>query len=1692
MTKKLLIPFLLLATLAGQAQLGNSWIDYNKTYYKFKVAKDGLARIGQPALAAAGLGGVPAEHFQLWRNGEQVRLFTSVASGALGASDFIEFWALMNDGKKETDLYRNTDFQLQDKYSLFSDTAAYFLTVNSASPNLRFSTGAVLSPGSLTADPYFMRRYEVNYRALPNRGYAAVLGEYVYSSSFDSGEGWTSSDIFPCCALANDLNNMNVYQAGPANSVSFSIGAVGNALNARELVVKFYGDTILKEPMPYFNYVKKTVTGLSLGLLQSPNNLPIQIGTNAQGTPNDRIVVSNFAVTYPARFNFNGSKSFYFELAAATAGNFLSIENFDHGGTAPLLYDLDNGIRYITDITTTPGRVRVVLPPSAAPVRRFMLINQTSANTASISGLVSRSFVNYAQVANQGTYLIISHPLLYNDGSGNNHVEQYRQYRSSLAGGNYNAKVISVDELIDQYGYGVRNNPIAIRDFIRHANQSFTIKPQYVFIIGRGMAYPDFRNNESSSVTLRTALVPTFGWPASDNMLACNPGTFVPLTPIGRLAAISGTEVKNYLDKVKQYEQAQQSPLQTVQEKAWMKNFMHVVGGKDSSENAVFRNYMNTYKEIAEDTLYGAHVETFAKASVAAVQQIQSQRIEELFTEGLSFIGYFGHSSANLLEFNLSSPEAYQNPGKYPFFNVSGCSAGNFFVYDPLRLNGSLTLSEKYVLAPNRGSIGFLASTHLGVPPFLNFYNLDFYQEFCRKMYGNTVGNQIKEVLQTLGSNPASLDYLTRIHLEQLTLHCDPAIKINTFGAPDYVVEDQLVKLSPSIISVADNNFTASIKMMNIGKAAGDSIRVTVKRKLPNDTIQVLYDQRIPGIRGEDSINLTVPINPLIDKGANQLIVQLDVDNRVAELSEANNLLIKNFFIFEDELRPVSPYNYSIVSQQNPNFIASTANPLSGNRQFVMEMDTTELFNSPLKRTYNASGTGGVVQFAATNTNFTDSTVYYWRTAMVPTSVGGGNYIWNTSSFVYLPNSSPGFNQSHYYQFKKNSYDKISLGSNRLFTFNSSPRTLVIRNGIYPYYSFDRINVNMDFDQVEFWGCVFNNIQVYVFDSTSLRAWDNTNVGATGRFGSWPVCPPAAGQPAVRKFFEFPFDNATYRQRLMRFLEDSIPSGMYVAIKNLAATFNTTFINQWMNDTIPNGSGRSLYHTFKNIGFTQIDSFYKNRPFVYVYRKNTPSFTPKQFMGANDESFIEAEVDLLTRSSRGSIESPAMGPARTWSELHWRGYTVDAAPADLSDVEVWGVKNDGSTQKLATVAPARDTSLAFINATTYPYLRLKLNATDSAFATPEQLRYWRINASYVPEGAVAPNISFRMKDTVEQGEGIDFAVAFKNISQAAFDSLLKVKLVVTDRNNVPVNIAIPKRRTLPVGDTLMVTYRIDTRNLPGNNTLFLAVNPDNDQPEQYFYNNVLYKDFFVKEDKYNPLLDVTFDGVHILNRDIVSAKPRVLIKLKDESRFMALADTALLRVQVRFPSGNIRTYRFNNDTLRFTPASLSGGDNTATIEFTPYFTEDDEYELIVTGKDVVGNRAGELEYRVLFKVINKPMISNLLNYPNPFTTSTAFVFTVTGTQPPQNMRIQILTVTGKVVREITSQELGPIHVGRNITEFKWDGTDMYGQKLANGVYLYRVITNLNGKSLDRFTDTDRGDKTDQFFNKGYGKMYLMR
>lgn len=88
-------------TVSAQSYM-NEWIDYSKRYYKIHIGSKGLYRISKEQLDAIGLGSTDAAQFQMWKNGEEVSLFTSSASGPLNSGGFIEFWGAGNDGKWES------------------------------------------------------------------------------------------------------------------------------------------------------------------------------------------------------------------------------------------------------------------------------------------------------------------------------------------------------------------------------------------------------------------------------------------------------------------------------------------------------------------------------------------------------------------------------------------------------------------------------------------------------------------------------------------------------------------------------------------------------------------------------------------------------------------------------------------------------------------------------------------------------------------------------------------------------------------------------------------------------------------------------------------------------------------------------------------------------------------------------------------------------------------------------------------------------------------------------------------------------------------------------------------------------------------------------------------------------------------------------------------------------------------------------------------------------------------------------------------------------------------------------------------------------------------------------------------------------------------------------------------------------
>jgi hypothetical protein len=184
----------------------------------------------------------------------------------------------------------------------------------------------------------------------------------------------------------------------------------------------------------------------------------------------------------------------------------------------------------------------------------------------------------------------------------------------------------------------------------------------------------------------------------------------------------------------------------------------------------------------------------------------------------------------------------------------------------------------------------------------------------------------------------------------------------------------------------------------------------------------------------------------------------------------------------------------------------------------------------------------------------------------------------------------------------------------------------------------------------------------------------------------------------------------------------------------------------------------------------------------------------------------------------------------------------------------------------------------------------------------------------------------------------------------------------------------------------------------------------------------------------------------------------------------------------------------NGPGVNFSVNTTNG--SVATLEFSPGQTSplaDGMYTLRVQGRDPSSANAGtngagnSQEFEVKFEVVNASTITNVFPYPNPVTSKARFVFTLTGQELPRNLKIQIMTVTGRVVREIFMSELGPLHIGNNLSEYAWDGTDQYGDRLANGTYLYRVsLDDPSGQFSQRRTSGDQAFKND------WGKLVLLR
>ncbi len=1693
----------------------NQWIDYDKTYYKFYVEEDGLHRIDFATLQQAGIPLI-GSHFKLINNGEDVPIYIST-TGNFGNNDYIEFVGKKNDGTFDTQLFKNNDYQVSDLYSLFSEKNAYFLVSDEAANHVRFNqtnNDIANTPPKLNSFEYTVNNVYTNTHT-PGLAPRLVGGVNNHFADFNPNEGYAGLDVKGGDFRDYDINTFDVFDDGGTANLEIKIlGKNDDVFSIPDHHVQFSvnGFGLIDTSYEGYEHIKK-FRQIPLSVLQDENNFVItsigdefsNISPIEDGIAVDKNALAYVIIKYNRGFDFNNERAFSFELDNEAA--YIEIENFN-GGSAPVIYDITNRLRLVPVFDNGIYKVNLPEPNYAGEKRELFLVNSSSTLSVNlVNEINATTFTNFAQ-QEAGDYLLLYHSKLTEAVGGLNQIQRYKEYRESVAGGEYNVVLAEINDLYNQFAYGIDQHPMAINNFVNYAlelhNEGvWNIEPEYLFLVGKGIRYNQARDTTGA----RQNLIPTFG-SGGDIMLATEniTGSYIPQLAVGRFSARNATEVKNYLDKVIEHENIPNSIGCDLEEIRKLRDAVLLAGGKSGTEALNFADNLREYGDKLEARTMGAYVsDEFIKESDGIVD---IPELHPLIDDGLMLIDFVGHSAGTLWEFDINAPSEYTNYGKYPFIVSNSCFVGDVFQPD----QAEEIMSIEWTAEEGLGAIGFLATVRFGFPTYLHVFSNRLHELFCEEQYLTEIGKCTQQVINDIymQDDVSSEGVGRKITCQEFTLLSDPAIKIGYFDKPIMHLEETGIVIEPPVIDTAVDSFEVKIAVNNFGPATTDSTNLIIERIYPSGITQVIVDDTFLVPTYQDTVSYFIQTEPLDGLGTNNLKIYFNNPANFNALACFDDIEIeKEFFVVPNAATPVSPCNYAIVGGI-PTLNASTSLAFwEESSTYIVQIDSVGTYENILADT-TVTNIGGVISWQPPASIFEDGVEYFWRVAQQPEP--GEEFKWRTSSFIYMPGEDGGWNQSDYYQFVENRFDGLRLEEyNQQFDYPGVENLIAVNNTWSPvnnssYLNNDALAVN---------SCLFgcgNGVMVAAFKPSLLlepivSEKSNNESGCEGE-GQWGniFC---SSSNLEQNIFGFYTGDADKVSQFNSFL-NSIPNGYYIlaySIRNHRfeatsdmATEMSPIVDFFIND----------------LGAEGLATIEESHPFIVFGKKGEPNYLNKHEVYGDFQETINLDIAVDGKENNGTMTSRLVGPSAEWDKLVWNGYTLDNIE-DRDEYKVDVLLRD--TQGQITYwdsAEADDEEftldLSNIDAEQFPYIELVYDTKDTLNYSAPQLDFWRVYHKKYVELSLNPssNLTFD-SDTLQEGQAGILHLDINNVMPFASDSLA-VQFTVTDlSSNTIVSNETVMYPPIDGGTTFDMVYNTPTDGLSENSSLFIQINPNSAQNEKFSFNNQLFIPFYVISDELNPIVDVTFDGEHILDGDIVSANPQIDIELKDENLFLELNDTSLMQMSLIAPNGTVREINYNDLDVEFVPATAQDAqekNNVFSVKLTPEFISDGTYQLVLNGKDISNNQTGSIDYSISFQIVTEASISHVLNYPNPFSTSTQFVFNLTGSEVPDDLRIQIMTVTGKIVKEITRTELGNLRIGRNITEYAWDGKDKYGNELANGVYFYRVIASQDGKELSLFSQTEANgnvsstQKLDDMFGEaklgekykdfGIGKMYKLR
>lgn len=1648
----------------------NSWINFDQTYYKIKTGNDGIHRVAASALEQAGLNlaDVDPRSLQLFHRGEEVAIFVSGENdGSFDDQDFLEFFGKKNDGTLDFDLYK-TDRIPNPFFNTHNDSVAYFLTVNPAAQGKRMATRNAPEPDSPTVTTYQTEELKV-FSDQYSLGSAYTLGFRL--SSYDVGQAWMSrlirkgqsfevnfSDLGQVANVPSIIGLGLVGRSGNTHSVRISVGP--NANNQRVLSTEVFSG--YEFPQLELN--------VQPGDFSQDGNLVLVLQPNG---PED---VDNVSITY-ANLTYTkgvGTGEFDNELIISEqASSKISINEVQGNYIAYDIHNRESPIRL--DPLDQDANLSFATGANSE-TNRIWVENLTSVvNIQETEQIIFRDLLGI-----EADYILVGNRELEKSSSlYDNPIQAYEEHRSSPQGGGFKVLSVRVEELYDQFAFG-ETSPVAIFNFLEAYYPRY--KPSHMLLAGRSMAIYSTQRSEGVTYFYRNNpavfpfqdLIPPGGYPFSDNSYVIGLDPEKPLVPamaVGRIPARNSEELAGYLEKAIEKDQVGIS-------EPWQKEITHLSGGISEFELARFFNYLNGFGAIAQGPFYGGNVTTYRKRSNSVIEVID---VTGDLNEGRSLVTFFGHGSPTIIDIDIgfvSDPTlGYENRGKYPVMLFNGCDYGSAF-------GNSYTQGEDWVITPRKGATNIMANTSIGVDVILRRYSDLFYQKAFAdsSLIYRTVGEVKKEsetaFIETFGISP-----LTYSHMEQMVMLGDPGLRMFPADKADYAILEEEVEISGfdgEFLNSLSDSINLAFVARNIGRVDTDSLDFKVSRTLPDGQILAYEPVDIAYISRADTLQFSLPNQGFNSAGENSFTVELNTLRKVDELTFANNSVTVSEFIPLSGSLNISPNDFGIVPSTDVTLVSQVPGKSTSERTIIIQLDTASDFSSAFRKETRIS-TRNLAEWDLNLENDQDSSTYYWRSKFQEIKEGEAD-VWTNSSFSVIKDSPRGWTQRDAAQLDYNQIDnlKISIENGEwsyldqelgieVFTFGSGVDSLDFQNTQFYLDEVPQIldNVNNANSRL----CPNGSLGLVAFQQKTLfpylgipiPGFDILDARACGRV-------PQIIQSIRNNWIVDPANS------ILQDYVRGITEGDYVVIFSVGDVNFEDWPDRAFESLREFGANEATLRKLKS-----------GDPYILYGRKGMSPGEAIEIVGNPDfevpenEQVLSFETDLTGYFTNGWILTPKIGPARNWERFFQSVNARDWIDEEnTTQFEIFGVKDNGEEDRLRMGFFEEQVDLTDISASTYPYLRLQYFMDDPESTAPAQLDRWQVNFEGVPEGVLTVNTD---RDRVElrEGEEASLEFTFTNVSSQDFLDSIQVEYILENVNSSREEQTVVKIPALKAGENH--TFRIDFNSVEnvGANTLEVFANP-RIQREQTFRNNQIDMGeyFFVEGDNSSSILDVNFDGIYIMDGDLVSPNVLITAALKNDETLLFKTDTIGMELFLKqnCEGCNFERVNFSNPNLTWTPASE---DNDFKVSFLPGPLGDGEYTLRVVNED------SSEPFEISFEVVNESQITNFYPYPNPFSTSVRFVFTLTGSEIPDEIKIQIMTVTGRVVREILQDELGPIRIGNNISDFAWDGKDEFGDQLANGVYIYRVLVRKNGQFFEhRPTAGDRG------FNKGFGKMYLLR